>query len=444
MKNRILALTVLIACILGMGQGMAQNGINVPFSQYGIGLSNAPFSMPFASQMGGVVYTRSGSNMINPYNPASYAAIQPVSFVFDMGIGIEMTTLKDPNTSVYDADGNIAYLTFGMPLTKWWKTAFGILPMTNVNYQSIQTSTAAPWGEVQTVYEGVGGTTRMFWGHGFNVGQHLSLGFNVNFLFDNLNRAITYHFNGNDSSYYMDSRREKTTAIHNITFDMGAQYELPIDDNHTLKAGLTLTPYRKMNVTDNALVYTFVTSSAVEYLRDTIFPVAGQSGSYTSTLEQPTTVGLGISFQRNNQWLIAFDGTYAPWSGIKYTENSEVELFGSSAIRYGDNVRCALGFQFLGNPNDTRYLRRVTYSAGVHYESGKLRLQTVADNTPYKIDEWGLGAGLTFPMRKGRSLLNVSATYSSMGSTDLLRRNYFLIGISVGSCETWFMKRKYN
>ena len=68
----------------------------------------------------------------------------------------------------------------------------------------------------------------------------------------------------------------------------------------------------------------------------------------------------------------------------------------------------------------------------------------MTDGTEYKLNEWGVGAGVSLPMRKGRSVLNISAAYSSMGTVDLLRRDVFTVGISVGSCESWFVKRKFN
>lgn len=444
MKNRkhfalLIALMVSAFTVPTYGQ----NGLNIPFSQYGVGFSTTPYSIPFASQMGGIAYTRQAANMINMFNPASYAAIQPTSFVFNMGLGIEMSTFTDPNTSVYDADGNIAYLALGFPLSKWWKTAIGILPLTSVSYESVQTQTDPVWGENKTRYEGVGGVTKVFWGHGFNVTDKLSLGMNVNFLFDHLNRAITYHFPGNDSTYFMDARREKTTIIHNFTFDFGAQYTQPIGEDYTLLAGLTFTPHRSMKVDDNSLIYTFVTYAATEYIRDTIFPLAGQNGEYTSTLEQPYIVGLGLALQRNDIWSIAFDATYSPWSGLKYIENEDYNIFGESALRYGDNFKGAIGIQRLGDKNAQHYLRRVTYSAGFHLEKGKLQLQPVGSDLT-SIDEWGIGFGMSLPMRKGRSVLDLSVNYSSMGTADMLRRNCFTIGIGLGSSDTWFQKRQYN
>ena len=47
-------------------------------------------------------------------------------------------------------------------------------------------------------------------------------------------------------------------------------------------------------------------------------------------------------------------------------------------------------------------------------------------------------------MRKGRSVLNLSLSYSSFGTPDLLQRNMITFGLSIGSCESWFVKRKFN
>ena len=161
-------------------------------------------------------------------------------------------------------------------------------------------------------------------------------------------------FVANDTTFFMDSRRQKDTYVKNLVFDLGMQYEQPIGEKYRFMAGVTLTPSRKMTVRDNALVYTFVTQSGSEYMRDTIFPVDGDS-EFESTLEQPFTTGVGLAFQRNDKWLVAFDATLAPWNGLKYTENSSYSVFGQSPIRYDNTSRLALGFQLLGDRNDDIY-----------------------------------------------------------------------------------------
>ncbi len=429
--------------LIGSTMAVAQNGLNAPFSQYGIGSSNAPYSSPWAAAMGGVVYTQRSNTFINPYNPASYASIDRQTFLFDMGLGIESTLLKDETTSLYDAEGSLAYLAGGFAFTSWWKTAVGIMPYSQVNYRSIQAVYDPLWDTMHTAYEGIGGINRIFWGHAFNVTKNFSLGFNMNLLTGSLTRAITYSFEKNDSIAFMNNRKQKETRLRNLTFNFGAQYRVALGENYSLNTGLSIEMPRTMDVSGNALVYTFVNHNNSEYMRDTIFPHSGESSICTDTLKQPLKIGIGLALERNNLWQVAADVTYAPHSGMKYCEERNVNLFGTSGLLYDDNLRVSLGAQWMGNRESARYISRMGYSAGFHYEQGKLRLQTLQGN-PTCINEWGFGAGIMFPMRKGRSALRLTIDYSSMGSVDVLRKNALLIGLSVGSSDSWFVKRKYN
>ena len=79
---------------------------------------------------------------------------------------------------------------------------------------------------------------------------------------------------------------------------------------------------------------------------------------------------------------------------------------------------------------------------GAHMEQGAMRL--MVDGSEHSLSQWGVGAGMSLPMRKGRSLLTLSLGYNSIGNTDVLQRDCFTIGIAVSSCERWFVKRKYN
>lgn len=435
---------------VGVANLSAQNGINSPFSQYGIGNNNMPYNFPGFAAIGGVTLTQSSHNMVNPFNPASYGSIGMESFVFDMGLNLERSKLTSGDEHQPDGDGNLGYLAVGFPILKWWKTALGVIPLSEMNYETVQTTPFNPGGEVSTNYWGVGSVTQFFWGNGFNLlggndpsKQQLRVGFNINLLYGNISRTVTYDFGGNDTTYFMNSSRRKNTEINNFTFDFGAQYERPLGEKYRFAVGLSLKPHQTVDINENALVYTFVSGSTSVSPRDTIFPLEGDQGDYTSTIEQPLTLGLGLSLQRNDKWLVATDFTFAPWSNFKYTENGNFDLFGTSPLRYDKNQRYALALQLLGDKNSTSYFRRITFSAGVHYESGKLSLQLV-NGDKYCLNEWGFGFGATLPMRKGRSRLNLSVSYSSFGDKSLLCKDALMFGISIGSCETWFVKRKFN
>lgn len=444
MKRYLLIMISLL--VAGVAEG--QNGFNVPFSQFGIGESELPYNMPSVYGMGGVVYSRAARNTVNPFNPASYAAIEEESFVFDIGVNIQQSTLRKGDAKLADAAGDIAYLAIAFPLTKWWKTSVGIMPFSKLNYESVD-STFDPLSgsSVETIYSGGGGVTQVYWGNAFNITKNLSAGFNINYLFGNITRAITYNFVGNDTSYMMDKRSQKNTQVSNLLVDLGVQYRQPLNERYTLNTGFTCRLPRNMKVKDQSLVYTLVETTTDEYLIDTIFPARGADDIYNSSLEQPFTLGLGLALERNELWQVAVDAYYAPWSGLKYTENSDYSIFGQSALDYAPNWRVALGGEWMGDKNATSYWKRIGVRAGVYYNKGRLALDmtmnpTVGQKTA--LDEVGCGLGLALPMRKGRSVLNISLGYSSFGDIDLLRRNCFTVGLSVGSCERWFMKRKYN
>ena len=128
MRNKPIVLLLLAVLLGSTDVAQAQNGFNIPFSQFGIGSSDLPYNMPTAYRMGGVVYSRSSRNAINPFNPASYASVEPESFVFDIGVNIQSSVLRNDVNKQTDADGSVAYLAVAFPFTKWWKTSVGILP----------------------------------------------------------------------------------------------------------------------------------------------------------------------------------------------------------------------------------------------------------------------------------------------------------------------------
>lgn len=436
------SLAVMLA-VLPASMLTAQNGFNMPYSQYGIGISEQPFNMPMASRLGGAMITRSGNNYINPFNPASYGAIERESFVFDMGVNVQSTTLVAGDQKMHDADGNIGYLVFGMPITGWLKLAGGLMPYSQIDYESVVKQTGAGYGTVKNIYDGTGGVSQLFLGAAFNIpagkSRTLQAGFNVNYLTGNIERAVSQEFQGNDTTFYINKRRHKKTVVSNLTFDFGAQLRQQLGEKYTLGVGLTYKPYRDMTVADEAMIYTYANNGAIV---DTVFPARGAEATFDSRLEQASTFGVGLSLERNRRWVVAADANFGSWNGMRYTEDPEHAILGSDAMRYGPFSRYSLGIERIGNMDASTYWGRIGWSLGAHIEQGAMHL--TLNGADHRIDSWGIGAGVSMPMRKGRSLLTLSVAYSSMGKSDLLRSDCLTIGIAVSSCERWFAKRKYN
>ena len=153
-KYRFGIIAMLLGVVLGLTDvAEAQNGFNIPFSQFGIGSTDLPLGLPSSSRMGGVVYSRSSRNTVNPFNPASYSAVEMESFVFDIGVNVQSCVLRNDVHKQTDADGSLAYLMVAFPLTKWWKTSAGVLPYSMVSYESVQTNyDALTLSDVKTIY----------------------------------------------------------------------------------------------------------------------------------------------------------------------------------------------------------------------------------------------------------------------------------------------------
>ena len=85
---KISRLTAAFALILSaILSGAAQNGTMTPYSSFGYGVLRDGATSTQRS-MGGVGYAMNSGRQINSMNPASYAAIDSLTFLFDMGIDL--------------------------------------------------------------------------------------------------------------------------------------------------------------------------------------------------------------------------------------------------------------------------------------------------------------------------------------------------------------------
>ena len=432
-KNKLLAL--LCVCIMMCGvSAKAQNGVNSPYSQFGTGVTGMPYNSPFA--IGSGAFLAYGShNLINTYNPATYGMILSRSFVFDVGLGVQMNWMRDKANKEFDADGYLSHLSIAFPFCKWWKTSFSVQPFSSVEYDfTIPSVDTASYGKMQTEYSGTGGVNRFTWGHAFNIGERVAVGFNLHLLYGNVAHYITYDFLANDTSYYIDNQRQKNTRVLNFGTDFGIHYRQPIGEKYNLSVGATMRPSIRQSLKESAYKYTVANDEA----REVIYPRDGESGDYRSHVSEAWSVGLGIGFARIERWYVSFDWAWAAWNGLKIEDGAEYRIFGESAGGYRPYNRLALGFAWTGNSQGTHYWERVGFSLGLHYEINKLN--TVSTG----IDEYGVGIGVTLPMRKGRSAIHLAAGYSRYGRSELMLNDCLSVGISFGSCESWFVKRKYN
>ena len=88
---------------------MAQSGTNSPYSQFGLGLL-AEQTSGFNRGMNGLGLGFREHNQINYINPASYSAIDSLSFIFDVGITGQVTNFNENGKKRNANNADIEYI----------------------------------------------------------------------------------------------------------------------------------------------------------------------------------------------------------------------------------------------------------------------------------------------------------------------------------------------
>lgn len=108
------AITFLITLLLSAVSVMAQNTTS-PYSMYGYGiLGDRATSMQ--RQMGSVGYAMNSGRQVNVMNPASYAATDSLTFLFDLGADLSMIWSQEGSARRYATGGGVDYLTMQFPI----------------------------------------------------------------------------------------------------------------------------------------------------------------------------------------------------------------------------------------------------------------------------------------------------------------------------------------
>ena len=128
--------TIALAAIATLG-ATAQNGTMTPYSRYAYGMLG-DHATSAQRAMGGVGYAMNSGRQINVMNPASYAAIDSLTFLFD--IGLDLTSLHssemqaDGKVSENQFGGGLAYVTMQFPICKYVGASVGLVPYSSVGY----------------------------------------------------------------------------------------------------------------------------------------------------------------------------------------------------------------------------------------------------------------------------------------------------------------------
>ncbi|MBO4489271.1 MAG: hypothetical protein J5741_06440 [Bacteroidales bacterium] len=403
----------------------AQNAISQPYSEFGVGLLNKNAN-GILDAMGGTAIAMQDPYTINFRNPASYAAFDSLSFVGDVGASIFFSTLKQGNLAQKNSYARPGYIAIGLPVTRHWRTSVGILPFSTIGYNVTDNQTIENVGDVSYAYTGNGGLNQLYWGNAFRICKGLSIGLNASYMFGTLSHSSNISFS--ESNFY-NSIVNDDFRVNGIYLSAGAQYFVDIKEKHRLGLGVTYSNTAYMWVRENLLInyYTGVYSSVTTY--DTVV----HSNNKTQNLHIPQSVGAGLSYSYNNRLTIAADVTWHNWAKFNY---------GSLADTMANSFSTSLGVQYIPDPLSTKFFRKMAFRIGAKYSTGELVLRN------HTINELGITIGLGIPLTtfNTHSSLNLMFEYGKMGTLadDLIKQNYFRIGLCFTLQERWYQRKKLD
>ena len=143
----------------------AQTSSNSPYTRYGLGdLSDQVFTNNAA--MGGIGYGLRTNWHINPMNPASYTAVDSLSFMFDAGMSLRSSNYQENGYKTNVKNSSFDYLVMQFRLHPRLALTAGITPYTKVGYNFTVTDKVENSDEVQVMntLSGDGGLQTVFLG----------------------------------------------------------------------------------------------------------------------------------------------------------------------------------------------------------------------------------------------------------------------------------------
>lgn len=414
---------ILCALVLTVFAGVtiAQNNTNSPYTRYGFGdLSDQSFGNSKA--MGGIAFGLRDGAQINPLNPASYTAIDSLTFLFEGGISLQNMNLSSGGVKLNAKNSSFDYLAMQFRLAPWMAMSIGLLPYSSVGYTVSDVQVKDDL--YSRSFSGDGGTRQLYAGVGVKVLKNLSVGVNASYFWGDITRSRTVIYPSTSTAYsYIE---QNTLSISDYKLDFGAQYTQNFGKKHAVTFGAVYSPKHKLNNSLNvATQVSTVTSTDLD-----------------ATFELPNTFGAGVTYNYDKRLTVGMDYSRQQWSKVKSeinTRDLNLQEDFNQTYAYCDLSKISVGAEFLPNLLARSYFAHVKYRLGAYY------------STPYyKIEgkraasEYGITAGFGLPVPRSRSILSISGQFVRVKGKEInmVDENIFRVSIGLTFNDRWFFKRR--
>lgn len=448
--RRLLGIFLAIAATVSVA---AQNtGAISSYSRFGLGLTEDE-SVGFTQGMGKVSVALPSGSRINIGNPASYAQIDSLSLIFDVGASFSIAKQQVQGASVKTYGGSFDYAIGGWRMKRGLGIALGFMPYTTIKYDFMKTRRVGLENQTTSAiissqsFIGEGGCHRAFIGVGWSPIPHngFSIGANVGLIWGSYAHEMTQAFSvgGIATDTYSSIMQTQKANIFTYRIDLGAQYPVKVGKEDWIIAGATATLGHNTGTTVTLDRYTLIGDSL-------------KSTPIKNALDIPYSFGIGLSWQHRNYLMVAADYTQERWAGCKVpvlesniTNTDGIFDYSSKTDRYSNRHKVNAGLEFypsvLGTGNS--FFKRMRYRLGAFYSTPYLRImdsQGILQDGP---SEYGISFGVGIPIINrinNRSSVNLSFEWKRRQPqyASFITENYYMIHLGITFNERWFMKYK--
>lgn len=397
-----------------------------PYSIYGLGTLDDN-TLGVNSGMGGIGYAIDNNKQINPKNPASYASMDSLTFLFDIGMNVDVNWMKEGTLKETKTTANFDYAVLQFPMGKRFAASLGVMPYSDVTYDY---TNRIPLGAYTRT--GTGGITQVYFGVAAKIWKELYFGVNAAFMFGNISHSTTVL----PSSSYSNVMAMIDLVEFHVTdykIDLGIRYTQPINEKNSLTLGFVYTPGKKI------LGKRYTNTYSLNSSDNSISMSYSDTLSLKNNYETASSYGIGIGYKWDNRLILGADVTYQPWSKASFLplwerRNTEIDTKGN----LHDRLRISFGGEYRHDQYARQYIRRIRYRLGTYYDDSYLKIGNA------NLREIGATMGLGFPLLQDRSIVNLSAQYfhRKLSSGSAITENGLIISIGISFNEMWFFKSK--
>jgi hypothetical protein len=409
----------------------SQFSFSSPYSRFGIGELASQYNQRSAA-MGGIAQGVISPNSVNFANPASLASFDSLSFLFDFSATGSFNTLRSETDKSFQSTANVDYIAVGFPILKRWHTAIALTPISSIGYNiyNIVEADDALNGEITGrefhFYTGEGSFNKVLWGNSVKLSKNIAIGLNAAFLFGSSSYMRTLSF---DTATILTTKIIDDISTHGFIFEPAIQYQQPLTPNDKIVVGLTYNIGQRLKSEKRLLVATMFGGDGNN---SGSYPIIVKQDTTKGSLKMPQAIHAGISYQRNERFLIGIDFHWTNWN--------QYELFGSKDS-LANTWELNVGSEILpSNKSGATYVKRMLYRIGCRTRQNIYRFDGV------NVNEYAFTCGIGFPLTRSKTTINVYFEAGTQGTTEqhLVKNNFFKIGAGLSLHELWFFKRKYQ